>query len=66
MKMYDNPFLIPTTIGYQDHWRKGISSETDRSSIKQSDGWKPELRHKQPYGSKWETPEGEASAQNCG
>jgi hypothetical protein len=27
MKMYDNPFIVPTTIGYRDHWRNGISSE---------------------------------------
>jgi len=34
MKRYDNPFIIPTTIGYQDHWRNGISSERepDRSN----------------------------------
>jgi hypothetical protein len=36
MKMYDNPFIIPPTIGYQDHWRKGISSE---SQIDQTKRW---------------------------
>jgi len=36
-------------------------------SIKQSGGWEPELRHKQPYGWKWETPEGEKlEHRNCG
>ena len=40
----------------------GRASRQRARSIKQSGGWKPELRHKQPYGSKW-TPEGEASAQ---
>jgi hypothetical protein len=36
MKTYDNPFIIPTTIGYQDHWRNGISSE---SQIDQTKRW---------------------------
>jgi hypothetical protein len=52
MKTYDNPFIIAIKI------IGGMASRQRARSMKQSGGWKPKLRHKQPYGSKWETPEG--------